>query len=71
MKATIEISTALLQDILMLQRVERGYEGNYTRLECIVDPLRYKVADRVATLVIASINESLGIKPVLHNYQSK
>jgi hypothetical protein len=71
MQATIEISTALLQDILMLQRVERGQEWNYTRLECIVDPLRYKVADRVATLVIASVNESLGIRPVLHTYDKK
>lgn len=60
-----------MHDMLMLQRVEEGKEGNYTRVEPIVNALRYKIMDRVSTLIMAEIDAERGKKPILHTYERK
>lgn len=71
MEVTIWLQKKLLHDMLMLERVEEGKEWNYTRVEEIVSALRYKISDRILTLVMLEVDKQIGKKPVLHTYSRK
>lgn len=71
MEVTIWLEWQLLKDMLMLERVEEGKEWNYTRIEPSVNALRYKIIDRVLTLVMLEVDKQMGKKPVLHTYDRK
>lgn len=71
MQVMINISDALVHDILSLQEVEQGKISNYINVESLVNACRYTVADNLLTLVMADINYQIGKKPVLNSYQQR
>ena len=71
MQITIGLEDKLLHNVLMLQRVEEGKEGNYTRVEGAVSALRYNISDRILTLVMVEVDRQNWKKPIIHTYDKK
>lgn len=53
----IPLSDEVVREVLKLQAIEEGRQGNYTNVDERVDKLRYRVADLVMGSVMRKIHE--------------